>query len=204
VTNELGLAIAALVPRLRRFGIALTGSRSDAEDLVQNACEKALRRSDQLRQHGRLDAWVFSIMRTLWVDEIRARRARHHDAVEPTDELRGDDGLAIVEDRLTLAAVRRALDALSEEHRAVLLLVCVDGLSYKETAGVLDVPVGTVMSRLARARQALHEELHARKRPPAEIVPLAPVPLAPGPLAPGPLAPAPRGTSKPPDGEVLA
>jgi RNA polymerase sigma-70 factor, ECF subfamily len=173
VAKELSFAIAALIPRLRRFGIALTGSRTDADDLVQNACERALKRTDQLRQHGRLDAWVFCIMRTLWFDEIRARRARRHDAADPTPEIAGDDGEAIAEDRLTLAAVRRALDALSEEHRAVLILVCVDGLSYKETAGVLGVPVGTVMSRLARARQALHEELHMRRQPSGTVIPLA-------------------------------
>jgi RNA polymerase sigma-70 factor, ECF subfamily len=174
VANDLGLAIAALVPRLRRFGMALTGTSSDADDLVQNACERALLRLDQLRQHARVDAWVFSIMRSLWVDEIRARRTRRQEPIEATDDFEGDDGEAIMEDRLTLAAVRRALEALSAEHRTVLILVCVDGLSYKEAAAVLDVPVGTVMSRLARGRQALHEKLAERNRVSGIVVPLAP------------------------------
>lgn len=156
---DLKQVLADIMPRLRRFGLALTGSMADADDLVQSACERALQRSAQLRTEGRLDAWVYSIMRNLWVDERRARRVRHHETMEAAVQVIGDEGEAIVEGRITLAAVRRTLAELPDEQRTVLTLVCVDGLSYKQTATVLDIPIGTVMSRLARGRQALHDKL---------------------------------------------
>jgi len=152
-------ALTELLPRLRRFGMSLTGSRADADDLVQMACERALSRESQLRTAARLDRWMYAIMRNLWVDELRARQVRRADQVEDYEETTFANGVAIAEARITLAAVRRALMQLPEEQRTVLTLVCVDGLSYKEAAQVLAVPVGTVMSRLARGRQELHRKL---------------------------------------------
>ncbi len=160
MTSELRAGLTALLPRLRRFGLALTGSRVDAEDLVQNACERALNRAAQLRDQTRMDAWVYGIMRNLWVDEMRARRVRRHDDIATAPDLAGEDGVAVVEGRITLRAVRRALGEMSAERRAVLILVCVDGLSYQQTATALAIPVGTVMSRLSRARLELHAKLH--------------------------------------------
>ena len=151
--------VAALVPRLRRFALALTGSRADADDLVQAACERALRRASQLREQARLDAWLYGIMRNLWTDEVRARRVRRHDDLEAATEIVGTDGAAAADGRVMLATVRQRLGTLSTEHRAILILVCVDGLSYREAAEVLAIPIGTVMSRLARARQELHAAL---------------------------------------------
>ena len=78
--NDLRQALTDLLPRLRRFGLALTGSATDADDLVQNTCERVLRRADQLREHARLDAWLYGIMRNLWIDELRHRKVRRHDA----------------------------------------------------------------------------------------------------------------------------
>ena len=164
--------LAELRPRLRRFGLALTGSMAEAEDLVQAACERALQRSAQLRVESRLDAWIYSIMRNLWIDERRAQRVRHHEMIEAAAQVVGDDGEAIVEGRLTLGAVRRALAELPEEQRTVLILVCVDGLSYKEAARVLDIPIGTVMSRLARGRQALHDKLDVQGDGIGKIIPM--------------------------------
>jgi RNA polymerase sigma-70 factor, ECF subfamily len=159
---DLKHALAELMPRLRRFGLALTGSPADADDLVQAAYERALQRSAQLRSESRLDAWVYSIMRNLWTDERRARRLRYHESMEAAAEVVGEHGEAVVEGRITLAAVRRSLAELPEEQRTVLVLVCVDGLSYKQTAATLDIPIGTVMSRLARGRQALHDKIAGR------------------------------------------
>ncbi len=161
MANDLRDLVSGLVPRLRRFGLALTGSRADADDLVQNACERALRRSGQLRDHARLDAWLYGIMRHLWTDEIRARRVRAHDDLDSTADIIGLDGAAAAEGHVMLATVRRCLHAMSAEHRAVLTLVCVDGLSYREAAEVLAIPIGTVMSRLSRGRQELHALLEA-------------------------------------------
>ena len=158
-SSDLRAVLVAIIPRLRRFGLALTGTATDADDLVQNACERALRRGDQLRDHARADAWIYGIMRHLWKDEIRSRRIRRHDGLGSAGEVVGEGGERVVEGRMTLDAVRRLLDGLPAEQRTVLLLVCVDGLSYREAAEVLGTPVGTVMSRLSRGRQELAARL---------------------------------------------
>jgi RNA polymerase sigma-70 factor (ECF subfamily) len=157
--QDLRPALASILPRLRRFGLALTGSATEADDLAQMACERALGRTAQLREVTRLDAWMYGIMRHLWQDELRARRVRRHEPIERAENIQGSDGAAVVEDSLELARVRACLATLSAEHRAVLTLICVDGLGYREAAGVLDIPVGTVMSRLSRARRELHDRL---------------------------------------------
>ena len=154
--------LTALLPRLRRFALALTGTVAEADDLVQNACERVLTRSAQLRDHARLDAWVYGIMRNLWIDETRARKVRRHDDIQAAAGIIGDDGEQVVQGTLTLHAVRLALARLPTDQRAVLMLVCVDGLRYAEAAEVLGIPVGTVMSRLARARAALRNLLVPR------------------------------------------
>ena len=159
MSNDLRQALTAVLPRLRRFGLALTGSASDTDDLVQNTCERALKHADQLRELIRVDAWLYGIMRNLWVDEIRHRKVRRHDDIDVASDVIGEDGQATADGRITLAAVRRTMSQLPTDHRVVLMLVCVDGLSYKEAAKVLGVPVGTIMSRLSRARQDLHERL---------------------------------------------
>jgi RNA polymerase sigma-70 factor (ECF subfamily) len=127
--------------------------------VVQATCERVLSRLGQLRDHARLDAWVYGIMRNMWIDEVRSRRVRRHDELTAASNVVGQDGEAVAEDRITLAMVRRTLAQLSEEQRSVLMLVCVDGLTYKEAAEVLGIPLGTVMSRLSRARQELHARL---------------------------------------------
>jgi RNA polymerase sigma-70 factor (ECF subfamily) len=159
VPEDLRQALTALLPRLRRFGLTLTGSASDTDDLVQNTCERALKYADQLREMTRLDAWLYGIMRNLWIDEIRHRKVRRHDDIDAASGVIGEDGQAKADGRITLDAVRRVMSQLPTDHRAVLMLVCVDGLSYKEAAGILGIPVGTIMSRLSRARQDLHERL---------------------------------------------
>ena len=156
MTIELRSSLTALLPRLRRFGLAITGSRNDADDLVQAACERVLMRGDQLRDKARMDAWIYGIMRNLWFDEVRFRKVRRHDDLSAAADVVGDDGEATVEGRITLAAVRAAMAGMSEDRRSLLMLVCVDGLTYREAAEILEIPIGTVMSRLARARRALY------------------------------------------------
>ena len=160
--DEFRQALTTLLPRLRRFGLALTASSADADELVQVACERVLLRSDQLRDAARMDAWMYGIMRNLWIDELRHRRVRRHEEMEAAEHVVGEDGLAVVEGRMTLATVRATMLQLAPEHRAVLMVVCVDGLTYKEAADVLGIPIGTVMSRLARARLDLHERIGGR------------------------------------------
>lgn len=152
--------LVALVPKLRRFALSLCGNAADGDDLVQAACEKALRNRDQFQEGTRLDSWMYRIVQTLWLDDLRKRKVRGP-AVDPTGIEIGDGGKAasLPEARLMLARAAAAMAALPEPQRAVLSLVAVEGLSYKEAAEVLEVPVGTVMSRLSRAREALLPQL---------------------------------------------
>ncbi|MGD9536541.1 MAG: RNA polymerase sigma factor [Alphaproteobacteria bacterium] len=145
----------ALLPRLRRFARGLTGNASDADDLVQAACVKALCNADGWTNGTRLDSWLYRIVHTAWLDELRRRRHRVSANLDEAEEEAGGDVVAHVEARLRLEEVERLMADLPVEQRAVLLLVCVEGLGYREAASVLGVPVGTVMSRLARARAAL-------------------------------------------------
>ena len=150
--------IAALLPRLRRFGRQLTGHREDADDLVQLAIERALNRSAQWQPGTRLDSWLFRIMQNAWIDELRARR-RHAEVVVADDEAAAEVGAGERDAPLDAIAVRKAVALLSEEQRAVVALVLVEGLPYKEAAEVLGIPIGTLTSRLARAREALQARL---------------------------------------------
>jgi RNA polymerase sigma-70 factor, ECF subfamily len=145
-----------LLPRLRRFARALAGSREDADDLVQAACERALRAIDSWEPGSRLDSWMFRILRNLWIDQLRRKKSENIvDHREGEIEIAGEDGRRTTESRLELAQVRATIATLPEPQRDVLVLVCIEDLSYREAAAVLDVPLGTVMSRLARARQTL-------------------------------------------------
>lgn len=149
--------LVARLPRLRRFARGLTGSVDQADDLVQEACEKALRKTHQWQPGTSLDSWLYRIVQNAWIDILRSgeRRYRSAESVDLTTAV-GSDGRRDTEARLTLSSVQRALQMLSPDQRSVVLLVCVEGLSYAETAQSLGWPVGTVMSRLARARLQLH------------------------------------------------
>ena len=156
MSDELKAEMIHLLPRLRAFARSLTGAVDTADDLVQQTCEKALRNLAGYTPGTRMDAWLFRILRNVWIDGHRARRPTTQiEAVETVTPLVGEDGRQVTEARIYLAEVRRAMANLSEEHRAVLMLICVEGMRYREAALALDVPEGTVMSRLARARIAL-------------------------------------------------
>lgn len=144
-----------LVPRLRRFGRALTGNEADGDDLLQDALEKALRSEGQFAPGTRLDSWVFRIMHTTFIDQRRRAARRPTEALDTAGDPAGEDGRATMAARLDLDRTQRAMAALSGEERATLTLVAIDGLSYREAAEAMDVPIGTVMSRLARARSRL-------------------------------------------------
>lgn len=145
-----------LLPRLRAFGRSLTGAQDQADDLVQQTVEKALRHSASFVPGTRLDSWMFRIMRNSWIDGHRARRPTVAlEDLETTAPLTGEDGRTVTESRIYLAQVRRVMDTLPQDQRSVLMLVCVEGLSYREVAQALGIPEGTVMSRLSRGRLAL-------------------------------------------------
>lgn len=154
---DLREALAALLPRLRRFARTVTRHREDADDLVQVAVERALRRLDQFEPGTRLDSWMFRIMQNAWIDEVRARSRRDEvPADETLDETAGADETGRHVARL---AVQAAMARLPEEQRLAVGLVLVEGLPYKEAAQVLGIPIGTLTSRLARGREALQAVL---------------------------------------------
>jgi RNA polymerase sigma-70 factor (ECF subfamily) len=156
--DEFRAALAHILPRLRRFARALTQSEVEAEEIVQAACLRALDKREQFTS-GRFDTWMFQITRNIWIDQGRASKVRAAEPLDTVDQVVGSPGEEQALRRIELAQVRRTLDELPPPLRCVLVLVCADGLSYKETAEILGIPVGTVMSRLHRARLELHRRL---------------------------------------------
>jgi RNA polymerase sigma-70 factor (ECF subfamily) len=158
--------LVALVPKLRRFALSLAGNAADADDLVQSACVKALRNAGQFVPGTRMDSWMYRIVQTLWLDE-RRRGVRRGPAMDPADIELSDEGkgAALPEDRMMMARARAAMAELPEGQREVLALVAIEGLSYREAAEALELPVGTVMSRLSRARAALLPKLGLAQGP---------------------------------------
>lgn len=145
------------LPRVRRFAVSLTGNRHDADDLLQNTVERVLQ--GKVPAGAEVLRWMFRVCRNLWIDELRSREVRGRAATtlaEERDEVcePASAGESAV-DAVYLEQVQAAAATLSGEQRAVLSLVAVEGFSYREAAETLEIPVGTVMSRLARARAAL-------------------------------------------------
>jgi RNA polymerase sigma-70 factor (ECF subfamily) len=156
VTDEFRSRMVLLIPRLRRFAVALTGDLDQADDLVQETCARALSRVAQWQEGTRLDSWMYRIAQNLWFDHMRAKKVRGEHIALEVDEIPGADGRVVAESRLSLAAVSAAMAKLPQDQRVLVALVCIDGVSYQEAAQIAGVPIGTVMSRLARARRQLH------------------------------------------------
>jgi RNA polymerase sigma-70 factor (ECF subfamily) len=157
-------ALIAQLPALRRFAIALAGNSAMADDLVQDCIERALRRSDQLSEPTRIAAWLRSILHNLYIDELRKKRTRGYD--KDIGDLANDLALsAPAADRAETTDFVRAMATLSPEHRQILLLVGLEGMNYREAASHLNIPIGTVMSRLTRARDRLRAELERTEAP---------------------------------------
>ncbi|WP_293368718.1 RNA polymerase sigma factor [Nevskia sp.] len=164
MTDPFQIELIALLPRLRRFGLATCRDSSEADDLVQAAVEKALRSREQWQIGTRLDSWMFRIMQNLWIDQQRSRKLRAViDDPEQLEQLPEEtDWNRVIEAQMTLDRVLAVMRTLPDAMRAVLALVTIDGLSYQDAAQVLDVPIGTVMSRLSRARVELMKRLAER------------------------------------------
>jgi RNA polymerase sigma-70 factor, ECF subfamily len=156
--NDMLRSIEPQIPALRRYARALVGNTTGADDLVQDCLEKAVSRWHQ-RRDGDPRPWLFAILHNLAVSQFRQQAARgQHIAIDAASEhdFRED---AVQESQLIYRDVLEKLSNLPEELRSVLLLVAVEDLSYAEAASVLDIPIGTVMSRLSRARARLQQEL---------------------------------------------
>ena len=152
--------LTALLPRLRRFAHGLSRNSADADDLTQLTVERALRAHAQWQPGTRLDSWSYRIMRNLWIDTVRARSRRERvEAPAVEAESIGEDPGGKLEASIELKRVMAAMDQLPEEQREVVVLILVEGFGYREAAEMLDLPIGTVSSRLVRGRNALLEML---------------------------------------------
>lgn len=159
LAQDLKKDLIAMLPRLRRFARTMTRSVTEADDLVQEACLRALSRSDQWDPSQPLDRWVFRITRNLWISELRKRQVRLGQGHVPADETNELVSRDTGEESVVASQLKGKIAALPQDLSSVLLLVSVEGYSYAETAELLSVPIGTVMSRVHRARKLLAQEL---------------------------------------------
>jgi RNA polymerase sigma-70 factor (ECF subfamily) len=151
--EALRLEIVGFLPRMRRFARSLARDPDRADDLVQAACQRALERLNQVREGTRLDSWLYRIIYTRWIDKLRRGQTRSANLVLLTGEdLPAAANAREANDLATALDIKSALEKLPAEHHAAITLVSVEGYSYEEAASVLDIPVGTVASRVARAR----------------------------------------------------
>jgi len=149
-----------MLPRLRRFVGSLTGGAESSEDLIQETCARALAHLDQWQPGTRLDSWMFRIAQNLWIDHMRTQKIRGEVVdMEAIGDLLSCDGRVIAENRIMLQELGKDIAQLSPDQRNVIRLVWGYGMSYKETGKILNLPAGTVMSRLARARDALQKHM---------------------------------------------
>lgn len=153
-------SLVAALPPLRRFALSLTRQPDMADDLVQITVERALKARDHYDPASPLQAWLFRILRNAFIDMARRRKTRGAESdIHDMPEAASVDGRHETEARLMLSQTLDAMQGLSDDHRALLALVCMEEMSYAEAAETLGIPVGTVMSRLARARRALAQKL---------------------------------------------
>lgn len=159
---DLRSEIVTILPRLRRFCMAIARNGDAGDDLCQATIERALSRADQFELGTRLDSWMYRIAQNIMIDSARRKRTRGVEIeVDDAFGLVGDDGVQIVEGRSDLARARLAMAALPDDQRTLMSLVVLDGMSYKDAAETLEIPIGTVMSRIARARRAIDVQINA-------------------------------------------
>ncbi|WP_426358096.1 RNA polymerase sigma factor [Pseudocolwellia sp. HL-MZ19] len=151
--------IIALVPMIRRFAYSLTGNQHDADDLLQNTIERILTKG--VPANVELNKWMFRVCRNLWIDEYRSRKVKQTAAESPElteNQIVNEEKQQ--NDKISLQQVNNAMDVLPHEQRSILSLVAIQGMSYKEVSETLEIPIGTVMSRLSRARISLSQCLN--------------------------------------------
>lgn len=155
--DQVSDGLLSLLPRMRRFARNLTGSWDQADDLLQASCERALSRQHQWQSGTRLDCWVFTIMRSIWHNELKAlRHTKGKEPLELANDI-ADEASPCPERSLLHNEVFDLVAALPELQRTAILLVYVEGYKYKDAAELLGIPLGTLMSRLARAKAQVGE-----------------------------------------------
>ncbi|WP_275783962.1 RNA polymerase sigma factor [Pararhizobium gei] len=154
-SNEFRRDLVSVLPKLRRFAMTLTRNSADADDLVQEVCERAITRSHLWNGEGRLESWIYAMTRNLWIDEIRKRRVRTGSGTIDASE---QDELSVEasgEKAVYANQLQKMILSMPEGLASVFVLVNVEGHSYREAADILKIPIGTVMSRLSTARMRL-------------------------------------------------
>lgn len=149
--------LSANLSKLWRYGLVLSRHRDVADDLVQQTCVRALERAQQFSEGSRLDHWLLSILHSIWLNELRARRVRLGQGHVSAEEVLVFDGANVAEQKLAALQVMKQVNDLPEAQRMAVFLAYVEGFSYREVATILDIPIGTVMSRLSAARATLAE-----------------------------------------------
>lgn len=163
--------LVALLPRLQRFARVLTHSPAQADDLMQASIERALSRRHQWKPDSRLDAWVFTILHSIWKNELRAQSIRRGQGFVDPEYLPDGSSESNNERTILLDQVFDQVNRLPEEQRKAILLVYVEGYAYREAADILEIPSGTLMSRLARARGRLASDLDPVENQQADVKP---------------------------------
>jgi RNA polymerase sigma-70 factor, ECF subfamily len=153
--REVRSGLEQCLARLWRYAVVLSSSRDAADDLVQAACLRAIERADQFAPGTRIDRWLFAILRSIWLNEIRARRIREGGGLVDAEEALTVDGAHDIEMNILTTEVLRVIGRLPEAQRETALLVYAEGYTYAEAATALGIPIGTIMSRLATVRAAL-------------------------------------------------
>lgn len=156
--------LPAIYPRLWRFCLVLTKDRTMAEDLAQATCERALVQADKFTPGTDLDRWLFTMARRLWLNDIRAAKVRTGEGLVPIEEHEPADQKPTSETNIFAREVFDMIQALPEAQRMTALLVYVEGRPYREAAEILDIPIGTVMSRLASVRKAIAATVEGSKQ----------------------------------------
>lgn len=151
--------IVEVLPRLRRFSYALTGSVEKGDDLVQSACLRAIEKSSQWKEDTKFDSWIFRIAKNIFTDEWRTQKVKERAFDQIQQEIETNLDYAQLDSYVSLHEVGRAMQKVSQDHKAILMLICVEGYTYKEVSEILDIPVGTVASRVIRARASLFAEI---------------------------------------------
>lgn len=161
VYEEVRLGLASLYPRLWRYCLVVTGNPENASDIAQTACERALGKAEQFTSGTKLDRWVFRIAQRVWLNELRSKAVRRGGGMVPLDDVDLPDTAVDTEASVLSRQVLVAAMALPEAQRTTMILVYVEGYSYREASDILDIPIGTVMSRLASARVSLSKKLRS-------------------------------------------
>ena len=153
--REVRAGLEPSLARLWRYALVLSRARDAADDLVQATCLRAIERADQFAPGTQVDRWLFAILRSIWLNEIRSKKIREGGGLVDAEDVLTTDGAREIETNTTASAVLRAISRLPEAQRETILLVYGEGYSYAEAAAALGVPIGTIMSRLAAGRAAL-------------------------------------------------